>query len=251
MTIDEQTKKRVLVKQRDFSQNAQSSINLTEFEQGLAGLTKEALLKEQEKLNKKIKLQYIVVNPVLPVYHVEEVNIADNPEQKNRVWLRKNVAFATGVLSGIFKEIGVSSEEFSGFMGYVRDKFLETVYVPHIAEITLKGKTVPLADKLTMSGLKAYRRYLLFLCDNLEHSCYVKGGDNSMDFQIAVVDALAKEMEVDDDLNREQFFTTYFLPKSVDACYKNMLKEKTISEKLKKDFGFEKQSNVEDEERTK
>ena len=236
MTIDETTKSRVLQKQRSYASASQKVLNLTEFEQKIGKMSKEELLKEQEKLKNKIALKYIVVDPILPKYSVQEFDIADDVEQKNRVWLRKNISFVTNILQSKLKDIGVASEEFGGFMAYVRDKFLNTTEAPHYAEAKIAGKPVSLSDKLSMTGLKAYRRFLLFLCDNLEHSCYVKNGNNSMDFTVAVADALMKEKQVDKDLARENFFTRYFLPKSIDACYKNMLKEKTVAEKLKKDF---------------
>ena len=236
MIIDEKTKTRVMQKQRSYASASQKALNLTEFEQKIGKMGKQELIKEQEKLKNKIALRYIVVDPILPKYSIKEFDIADDVEQKNRVWLRKNISFVTNILQSKLKDIGVASEEFGGFMAYVRDKFLNTTEVPHYAEAKIAGKSVSLADKLSMTGLKAYRRFLLFLCDNLENSCYVKNGNSSMDFTVAVADALIKEREVDDNLNRENFFTRYFLPKSIDACYKNMLKEKTIAEKLKKDF---------------
>ena len=203
MAIDERTKSRILQKQRSYANATQNALNLTDYEAEIAYFSKVELLKEQEKLKNKLNLQYIVIDPQLPRYSVQKINIAEDIEQKNRVWLRKNVSFATVILQGLLNDIGVASEEFSGFMGYIRDQFLKSINVPQYAEVGLAGKSVPMADKLSMIGLKAFRRYLLFLCDNLEHSCYVKGGNSSMDFTIAVADALVKEMEVDDNLNRD------------------------------------------------
>lgn len=211
-------------------ENMQKDINLTEYENLIANLDENSLIKEQEKLRKRLKLSYTVVGDGF--YNTEVINIADLPKEKNRVWLRKKISFAQALIGGLLKRNGVQNGEYSTFMGYIKDKFMQTVFVPSYATANLQGKTIPFADKLTVNGMLAYRKYLLLLYYNIHKQ--------KKDFEIAIAEALIEEQKQDKDLNREKFFKRFFLPKSVSAVYETMLKEKLVSAKLKKDFGYQK-----------
>ena len=207
----------------------QISTNLTDYAKQIENYDKEKLLREQEKLKKRMKLPYIFVGD--RYYKIEEINISDLPKEKNRVWLRKSIAFVQSMLSGVLKKGGVESVDFSTYMGHIKNKFMETIFVPDYAIENLKGKTVTFADKLTMNGMIAYRTYLLLL--------YYKLSKLKMDMEFAIPEALIEEQKENKDLDRNKFFKRYFLPKSVSAVHDTMLKEKLVAEPLKKDFGIE------------
>ena len=62
------------------------------------------------------------------------------------------------------------------------------------------------------------------MSDNLEKTPY---------FNFAVQNALDAEIEYDQDLNRDKFYTRYFLPQSIDSIFKNLMKEKIVDNRLK------------------
>ena len=110
--------------------------------------------------------------------------------------------------------------------------------MPYIATVDLESKTVPFSDRLSLQGLRAYMHYLMFISDALEIYS---------NFEVAAQLALEKEQDVDTKLERDKFFTRFFLPNNIDAVYKNLIKEKTINERMKQ-IGNVKKSTAENNE---
>lgn len=194
------------------------------------GLTEQQLVAEKQKLEKKENVNYICVGN--GYFNVVTKNIANYPTQKNRVFVRKKIAFISAMISGFLKG---KVDNYAPFWKYINNSFLNTIAVPEYATATLQNKKIAFADKLSLDGMMAYRKYLMFVYDNLS------GG---MSFEGAVNKAIRQEFSIDNNLNRGGFFTRNFLPKSIDAIYNNLLKERAIDEVLKH-FGLKEEKTNE------
>ena len=65
------------------------------------GLTEQQLVAEKQKLEKKENVNYICVGN--GYFNVVTKNIANYPTQKNRVFVRKKIAFISAMISGFLK----------------------------------------------------------------------------------------------------------------------------------------------------
>ena len=203
------------------------SYNLTEYKNQIENYSEEELKNEQQKLHEKMNINYLCLGEGF--YSVKKINIANNPDEKNRIYVRKKVMFLSALISG---HLGDYVEDYAPYRNYINQTFMDAIYVPEYATVNLKGKTVAFADKLSLKGMIAYKNYLMFLYDNMK--------TKNMEFREAVYMALCQEMEVDANLDRNKFFSSKFLPKSINTTYQNLLKEKVINEKLKT-IGLEKE----------
>ena len=196
------------------------AVNLTDYKKKIENYDYDKLQTERQKLLDKQCLNYIYM-PINSEYEIHRLNIADSPEEKNRIYVRKKVAMAT---KDINAKLDAFVEDFSSCWRYFNKEFLKTTSMPYIATVDLEGKTVPFSDRLSLQGLCAYMHYLMFISDALEIYS---------NFEVAAQLALEKEQDVDTKFDRDKFFTRFFLPNSIDAVYKNLIKEKTINERMK------------------
>lgn len=206
----------------------QKEYNLTDYKKEIELLSESELLAKKEGLKAKQTVNYVYVGD--GYYSNKKINIADNPDAKNRIYMRKKVAFASAMINSFLKQ---NCEDYAPYRAYINDHFIQTTNIPSYATANLHGKSVTFADKLSLKGMVAYNRYLLLIYDNLQ-----KGAS----FVEAVYIAVGEEAEIDRDFDRSRFYTRYFLPKSIETVYTNLLKEKVINDKLK-DFGLEKRED--------
>lgn len=200
--------------------NLSVSLNMNEYKQKVEAMSVKQLLKEKEKIERHLTVNYIFMGPNF--YSVNQVNIKDDPEEKNRIYVRKKVSILTKMISG---QLNQYTTDFASCWQFINKKFLETTsYGNHVTAI-LKGKTVPFADKLTVKGLTAYKKYLLVLSDNLS-----KG----INLVPAAQDAIDTEYYADANLDRNKFYSRKYLPASIDAIFKNLIKSKIVDEQLAK-----------------
>lgn len=210
--------------------NLNVSLNMREYREKIETMSVKQLLKEKEKVEKHLTVNYIFMGP--NYYSVGQVNIKDDPEEKNRIYVRKKVAIITKMISG---QLNQYTTDFASCWNFINKKFLETTsYGDHVTAI-LKGKSVPFADKLTVKGLTAYKKYLLVLSDNL-------GKD--MNLIPAAQDAIDTEYYADANLDRTKFYSRKYLPSSIDAIFKNLIKSKMVDEQLAKVGIVEKQEEI-------
>ena len=210
------------------------AVNLTDYKKKIENYDYDKLQAERQKLLDKQCLNYIYM-PINSEYEIHRLNIADSPEEKNRIYVRKKVAMAT---KDINAKLDAFVEDFSSCWRYFNKEFLKTTSMPYIATVDLEGKTVPFSDRLSLQGLCAYMHYLMFISDALEIYS---------NFEVAAQLALEKEQDVDTKFDRDKFFTRFFLPNNIDAVYKNLIKEKTINERMK-EIGNVKKSTTENNE---
>ena len=203
------------------------SYDMTEYKNQIKNYDEEELRKEQQKLHEKMNINYLCLGD--GYYSVRKINIADNPDEKNRVYVRKKVMFLSALISG---HLGVYVEDYAPYRNYINKVFMNSTHFPDYVTVNLKGKSVAFADKLSLKGMIAYKNFLMFLYDDLKNK--------DLGFKEAVYFALGQEIDVDGNLDRNRFYSSRFLPKSINTTYKNLLKEKVINEKLKT-FGLEKE----------
>ena len=196
------------------------AVDMTDYQKKIENYDYDKLQAERQKLLDKQCLNYIYM-PINTRYEIHRLNIADSPEEKNRIYVRKKVAMAT---KDVNAKLNAFVEDFSSCWRYFNKEFLKTTSMPYIATVDLESKTVPFSDRLSLQGLRAYMHYLMFISDALEIYS---------NFEVAAQLALEKEQDVDTKLERDKFFTRFFLPNNIDAVYKNLIKEKTINERMK------------------
>ena len=194
------------------------ALNMNDFKKKIDEYDLEKLMHEKDKILKRLSVPYIYMS--LNSYYREDVNIAKDSDEQNRIYVRKKVAMIIGIINAKLNEY---TNDFSSCWKTINGRFEESTYSPTYASVKLEGKTVPFADKLNLQGLIAYKRYLLFLCDGLNKI-------GSLDAEAVI--ALGKEKEVDKELNREDFYTRYFLPHNINSIFKNLTKIRIVNERL-------------------
>ena len=210
--------------------NLNVSLNMKEYRERIETMSVKQLLKEKEKVEKHLTVNYIFMGP--NYYSVGQVNIKDDPEEKNRIYVRKKVSILTKIISG---QISEYTTDFASCWSFINKKFLETTSYGDYVTAILRGKSVPFADKLTVKGLTAYKKYLLVLNDNLS---------KNMNMIPAVNDAINTEFYADNNMDRNNFYSRKFLPASIDAIFKNLIKSKIVGEHLSKVGTIEKQEEI-------
>lgn len=197
------------------------AVNMTDYKKKIEDFDYDKLQAERQKLLDKQCLNYIYM-PIVTRYEVKRLNISDNPEEKNRIYLRKKVTMAIKDINAKLDDYVV---DFSSCWRYFNEEFLKTTSNPYIATATLEKKSVPTSDRLGLMGLRAYYHFLLFLGDAIEMY--------PSNFEFATQLALEKEQDVDAKFNRDEFFTRLFLPNNIDAIYKNLAREKCLNDRIK------------------
>lgn len=215
------------------------AVDMTNYQKKIENYDYDKLQAERQKLLDKQCLNYIYM-PINTRFEIYRLNISDSPEEKNRVYLRKEVAMA---IKDVNAKLNAYVDDFSSCWRYFNEEFLKTTSNPYIATATLEKKSVPLSDRLNLLGLRAYYHFLLFLGDTLEMY--------PSNFKIAAQLALEKEQDADIEFKRDKFFTRFFLPNDIDAIYKNLAKENCINEKMKQVGNVKKADNQEKETETK
>lgn len=215
------------------------AVNMTDYQNKIENYDYDKLQTERQKLLDKQCLNYIYM-PIVSEYEVKRLNISDSPEEKNRIYLRKEVAMA---IKDVNAKLNAYVDDFSSCWRYFNEEFLKTTSNPYIATVTLEKKSVPISDRLGLMGLRAYYHFLLFLGDALE--IYPSN------FKIAAQLALEKEQDVDTKFDRDKFFTRFFLPNDIDAIYKNLAREKCLNDRIKQVGNVKKADGQEKETETK
>ena len=197
------------------------TIDMTDYQAKIDKMSNEQLEKERASLRKKMQVNYLSLQNN-HTFVTLEADISECPDEKNRIYTRVKVKRVTKFISGL---LGTYVENFSGYWDWINKKFMDTTLVPDYAYAKLQGKKVTFADKLSVKGLVAYKRYLLLLYRNMT--------DKNMDLEIAVAAALCEEKVIDKDFDRKKFYNSDFLPSNLIGIYKNLLREKMLNEKFK------------------
>lgn len=195
------------------------AVNMTEYQKKIESYSYEQLQAEKQKIMDKQSLNYIIVG--INNFEERRLNIQDSPDEKNRIYVRKKVAMANRIINA---KLNKFATDFSSYWTYINDEFVKTTLCPDYATAKLEKKTVPLADKLNLKGLVAYKRYLMLISKEL---------DKLPNFKMAVQVALDVEQDLDKEFDREDFYTRFFLPNKIDTIYKNLVKEKCINDRMK------------------
>ena len=207
------------------------ALDMTDYQKKIENYDFDKLTAEKQKILGRMDVSYIHMG--FGTFSTEKLNIANDPDEKNRIYVRKKVAMISKIISGQLADYAV---DFAPYWRYINEEFLKTTCDPDYVTARLQGKTVPFADKLNLQGLTAYKRYLLLLSENLEKMMPY--------FQIAVQNALEVEMDVDQNLDRDHFYTRYFLPQNIDAVFKNLMKERAINKRIKEVGNVKKQEKA-------
>ena len=198
-----------------------TAINMQDYKQKLNGMSFEQLLKESEKINNKLNVSYIVLDEYASYYAIREKNIANNSNEMDRIFLRKEVMALTKIISGQLQSF---ANHFDLYWGTINEAFIKsTVPYPKYVKAEIGGKKIPLANKLNNVGLTAYKRYLLALSDNL--AC-------ETDLMHATYNAIRSEAEYDHSFDRTRFYTRNLLPVNIDTIHKNLVKAEMVKAQM-------------------
>lgn len=213
------------------------AVNVTDYQKKIESFDYDKLQAEKQKILDKENLNYTCVG--INNFEVKRLNIQNSPDEKNRIYVRKKVAMANRIINAKLNEYAT---DFSSYWQYINDEFIKTTSSPDYASAKLEKKTVPLADKLNLKGLVAYKRYLMLVAKEL---------DKLPNFKMAVQVALDVEKDVDKNFDREDFFTRFFLPSNIDTIYKNLIREKCVNDKMKQLGNIKEAESQEKETETK
>lgn len=208
-------------------------INMTDYQKKINDYSFEQLTAEKEKIAKKLNVSYIYVDPLLQRFETTRANIATAPEEKNRIYVKRKVEALIVYINSLLKK---DIDDYSEFWRTLNDKFSESTNYHTISAIRIPGKRSPFANRLSLSGLTAYKRFLFFVSEQLELGA---------DYSPAIKIAIEQEKDVDKNLDREKFFTRFFLPNNIDAIFKNLMKDKMINDKMKEIGNVKKVETIE------
>lgn len=210
------------------------AVDMSAYQKKLDGMTLEKLQKEKEKVDAKMHVNLLCLKQNHS-FAVEDTDISNSPDEKNRIYTRMKVRQICKFISGLFGEY---VEDFSAYWEWINQKFIDSTQIPGYAYAKLEGKRVTFADKLSVKGMVAYKRYLLLIYKNFT--------EKNMDLELAVFYAITEEREIDKQFDRAKFYSPIFLPKDLQGIYKNLLRDKLIKEALKEKSVI-KQKEIENE----
>ena len=212
--------------------------DMTDYAKKIKEMTEAELLKEKEKLDEKLSVNYVCLHDTIygRYAETERYNIKDNPDEKNRIYNRRKVAFVSKIISSKINQFASNMQD---YWSYINKTFMESLddfdgeTLPFYATDRIKGKTVTFANRLGRDGMIAYKHFLMFLDDNM---------DKYSDFAVAVHISVEKEKSIHKNLPtpRNEFFTRKILPESLETISKNIVKSKILNDQIKKVVGIEK-----------
>lgn len=204
------------------------SLNMSEYISKIEEMPYDMLKKEYEKIKDRLKVTYTVLGK--GYYIDKEINIANNPDELNRIFVRKEVSAISKIISGQLLEF--SKNNFDIYWKHINDTFMSTTNHPQYADADIGQKNIPFANRLNVNGLLAYKRYLLALSDSIKHNTHLL---------VAITEASNEELYYDEEkLDRSDFYTNYFLPQNTEVALKNVAKLRIVREQMKKVGNYQK-----------
>ena len=205
-------------------------LNMTDYLTKIEKMTKKQLLKEYEKIREKLVVKYLVTG--LRNYFEQEENIADNAEEKDRIYIRKKLSAVVKMVSG---QLSNFADNYSAFWKEINKTFIESTPYSRHANAILEDKDIAFSNKLSLQGLQAYKKFLLVLSHYLQKT-------NS--FQYSLSKAIECEVDADKDKPRDNFYSKKFLPVSIETVYKNIVKSIVLEKQIKKINALKKENEV-------
>ena len=214
--------------------NLLPSLDMREYMNKVKDYSYEKLMEEKKKIENKLEVLYTVIEP--DYYHQKKLNIKDNIDEIERIRSRKRVAELSKLISSQLKNrYGVNN--FSLAWDHINKVFMDSTEVYRYVTVKLNKEVtdsygrkkvvenkVPFADKLSLTGLESYRKYLL---------CVSYGLDHIGSIEMSARTAIATEVEVCKN-DRSRFYTRYFLPADISSINKKIVKLEVLRDMLNK-----------------
>ena len=206
------------------------AVDMTDYKEKISEYSYEQLQKEIQIIRDKQVLNYYIVSRG----DIEEkrLNIQNCPDEKARICARKTLAILNKFIND---ELNKFTKDFSLSWKYINDEFIKTTMCPDYVSDKPKKMTIPFADKLNSNGIRAYQKYLMIIDQAL-------GFGNGLEKAVRI--AIDVERDLDKELNREDFYTDFFLASAVNTIYKNLAKEKCISNRIKELGNVKKEEEI-------
>ena len=195
-------------------------LDLEDYKEKLNEMSQADLVYEKYRLYEKMDMKFMKYT--LYGWKEDVENISENPDEKNRIYLRHKMKF---VIKMVNSELANRDVDYRETWKFINEMFVIGSFRPDFADKIFSNKAITFADRLTVDGMKAYKNYLLFLYDELSSS-----HDDAID---CVSRAVNKELEVDDGkLDRAKFYSKKVIIENPKLT-KAVLREVELNKKMK------------------
>lgn len=204
---------------KDNAYKTKLELEIDKFMGELSGYDVEKLKKELEKVNKKLVVPYANVDTGI----VTEVDIKDDVEEKNRLYMRK-------VLCNTAKWIGFtikkSGRDYAMIWNLINSTFSSRQVGPEFDnERVALGENIAFMDTLSLDGLRMYKKFLVSVANSVlyEGKC----------FEEATLQAQRLIKDLNDFYSDIYYYDDKVLPKNWQKYYKYTMKQKAILVNIK------------------
>lgn len=195
-------------------------LQLEEYRKKVKTMDYDRLVQEKEKIDKKLVVPYISLRK----YNIENIDIANNAQEKNRIFMRKKISAVTKWVNYVISNRNL---DFAYMWSQIDAMFASDNFVVDTNNKRLKLLNgVSFKDTLSLKGLAKYKVFLQSFVDN----CLFK---NEKNINKAMLDAKEVEMSLTKKEDRELLFDNKALPKNCDKYYENIMRQKAVCEEMK------------------
>lgn len=192
---------------------------LIEYSESLKDMSIDQLNAEREKLHKKMTTKVLHLGTYS--YTEKEVDISNNSEFKNRLYVRHKLKLLVKMINIELKNRKLNYQE---YWKKISDFFRTKTSAPSYAYMEL-DKSATFADRLSLDGIILYKKYLLFLYDAMSNE-----GKK-------VVESMNQAFDKVADVDRNMLYYGDIFSKDVvigtDKVVNAILKETVLNKKLK------------------
>lgn len=193
-------------------------LELEQYQSKIKLLDQAKLQKELEKLEKKCSGNFVNAN----TGKVVTLDILNNAEQKNRLYVRKNIMSTTKWIGYLVKHIG---EDYAVTWQHINATFVSKNILPDWINTRLENSAdTSFLDTLSLKGLKLYNKYLICIANMVIFEKY--------DLSDATQQAKYHQFAIMDELQDQSLFDVYILPKTWKTLYKTIMKQKFCKDQL-------------------
>lgn len=194
-------------------------LDLEQYGIKVSKMSASKLFDELEKVESKMVVPFI--DP--KTYDVVNINIKDDIEQKNRIYMRKVISSATKWIGYAIKKCDC---DYADVWKTINATFVSPNVMPNYNSIHLavdEGQSI--MDCLSLEGLKLYKKFLLSIANKVVFE--------NQKFGYAVKQSKYLQMAICDDNFDDVAFDRYILPRTWQTYYKYEMKQKMLKTEIK------------------
>lgn len=201
----------------DRPRKTQLDLELEEYENKVQSFSEDQIEKELEKISKKLVVNFRPQHSNKKV----PVDISNNSEQKNRLFMRNKLMETTKWIGYIVKKV---EGDYSIIWRQINATFVSKNILPDYDSTKLQlPDGVKFMDTLSLQGLKMYKKFLMCFANAVLF-------ENSK-IEVATKKAKYIQFALMEDLPNEKLFDELVLPKNWQTAYKTIMKQKFCMER--------------------